>query len=115
MTVHPSLFSTIGSTGTPLAHRMRPKKLGEFLGQEQLLGIGKPLREAIERGIVGSMVLWGPPGSGKTTLQKYLNTKLPNYYFTEREEEFASLRKTNSLKKALTFTTQPLPMMLLIP
>ena len=70
MTVHPSLFSTISSTGTPLAHRMRPKKLGEFLGQEQLLGKGKPLREAIERGIVGSMVLWGPPGSGKTTLAR---------------------------------------------
>jgi adenylate kinase family enzyme len=41
----------------------------------------------------------GSPGSGKTTLQKYLNTRLPNYFFTERDEEFASLRKTNSLKK----------------
>ena len=41
----------------------------------------------------------GAPGSGKTTLQKYLNTRLSNYYFTERDEEFATLRKTNSLKK----------------
>ena len=41
----------------------------------------------------------GAPGSGKTTLQKYLCTKLSNYFFTERDEEFASLRKTNSLKK----------------
>tara|TARA_B100000674_G_scaffold358000_1_gene301021 strand:- start:308 stop:838 length:531 start_codon:yes stop_codon:yes gene_type:complete len=41
----------------------------------------------------------GAPGSGKTTLQKYLNGKLPNYYYTERDEEFATLRKNNSLKK----------------
>jgi len=41
----------------------------------------------------------GPPGSGKTTLQKFLKNKLPNYYYTERDEEFALIRKTNSLKK----------------
>ena len=47
---------------------MRPDKLETFLGQSHLLGAGKPLRETIERGTVGSMVFWGPPGSGKTTL-----------------------------------------------
>ncbi len=52
----------------PLAARMRPRTLDEFVGQEPLLGKGRPLRTAIERDAVPSMVLWGPPGSGKTTL-----------------------------------------------
>lgn len=56
------------SDARPLADRMRPESIDEFLGQEHLVGEGKPLREAIERGEVGSMVFWGPPGSGKTTL-----------------------------------------------
>jgi putative ATPase len=47
---------------------MRPETLEEFAGQQHLIGPGKPLREAIERGTVSSMVFWGPPGSGKTTL-----------------------------------------------
>jgi putative ATPase len=47
---------------------MRPGTLDEFVGQEHLLGTGKPLRDAIERGTPGSMIFWGPPGSGKTTL-----------------------------------------------
>ena len=72
MTAHPSLFPAIGDKNTPLAHRMRPQKLDAFLGQEQLLREGKPLREAIERGVVGSMVFWGPPGSGKTTLAQLI-------------------------------------------
>jgi putative ATPase len=54
--------------GQPLAARMRPGTLDEFVGQEHLLAPGKPLREAIERGVPGSMIFWGPPGSGKTTL-----------------------------------------------
>ncbi len=66
----PSLFGSVGERNIPLAHRMRPGKLEEFLGQEQLLGPGKPLRDTIERGAVGSMVFWGPPGSGKTTLAR---------------------------------------------
>src|SRR3954467_2573423 len=62
-----SLFST-GRETRPLAARMRPRTLDEFVGQEHLLGPGKPLREAVERGGPGSMIFWGPPGSGKTTL-----------------------------------------------
>ena len=62
-----SLFT--GSRETrPLAARMRPATLDEFVGQDHLLGPGKPLRDAIERGTPGSMIFWGPPGSGKTTL-----------------------------------------------
>jgi putative ATPase len=52
----------------PLAARMRPRRLEEFVGQEHLLTPGKPLRDAVERGAPGSMIFWGPPGSGKTTL-----------------------------------------------
>jgi putative ATPase len=62
-----SLF-TAGRETRPLAARMRPATLDEFVGQEHLLGPGKPLRDAIERGTPGSMIFWGPPGSGKTTL-----------------------------------------------
>jgi putative ATPase len=62
-----SLF-TFGRETRPLAARMRPATLDEFVGQDHLLGPGKPLRDAIERGTPGSMIFWGPPGSGKTTL-----------------------------------------------
>lgn len=54
--------------GEPLAARMRPQTLAEFVGQQRLLGPGTPLRAEIESGAVGSMLFWGPPGSGKTTL-----------------------------------------------
>ena len=59
-------------TWRPLADRMRPHTLDGFIGQEHMLGPGKPLRKAIESGNLHSMVLWGPPGSGKTTLAKML-------------------------------------------
>src|SRR5271170_6146570 len=59
-------------TGRPLADRMRPQTLDEFIGQEELLGPGKPLRTQIERDELGSMLLWGPPGCGKTTLARII-------------------------------------------
>jgi putative ATPase len=58
--------------GRPLADRMRPQTLDEFIGQEDLLGPGKPLRTQIERDDLGSMLLWGPPGCGKTTLARII-------------------------------------------
>ncbi|MGB5133399.1 MAG: AAA family ATPase, partial [Steroidobacteraceae bacterium] len=54
----------------PLADRMRPRKLSEFVGQAHLLGAGRPLHQLLTAGIPHSMVLWGPPGSGKTTLAR---------------------------------------------
>ncbi len=67
-----SLFAE--PSAQPLAARMRPRALDEFVGQEHLLAPGKPLREAIERGVPGSMVFWGPPGTGKTTLAPLVAT-----------------------------------------
>lgn len=65
-----TLFAT--PAAKPLAARMRPRTLDEYAGQRHLLAPGKPLRAAIEKGRVGSMVFWGPPGTGKTTLARLL-------------------------------------------
>jgi putative ATPase len=63
------LFTSDGPKGVlPLASRMRPRTLGEFVGQQHLLAPGMPVRQAIEEGKLGSVVLWAPPGCGKTTL-----------------------------------------------
>jgi putative ATPase len=56
----------------PLADRLRPRSLEEFIGQEQVLGPGKPLRLALEKGQLHSLILWGPPGTGKTTLARLI-------------------------------------------
>jgi putative ATPase len=64
---NPSLFEALAGA-RPLAARLRPTSLDEFVGQEHLLAPGKPLRDAVEHGSPGSIILWGPPGTGKTTL-----------------------------------------------
>jgi putative ATPase len=75
-----SLFNPIPSPGgdnpadrtRPLADRMRPRTLDEYVGQEHLIAPGKPLRVQIERDDIGSLIFWGPPGTGKTTLAKII-------------------------------------------
>src|SRR5690606_29256837 len=64
----PDLLPDAGAALRPLAERMRPRTLDEMVGQRRLLAPGSALRRAIESGRVHSMILWGPPGCGKTTL-----------------------------------------------
>jgi len=66
------LFAQIKPSYQPLAARMRPASLASYIGQTHLLGAGKPLRQAVEQGALHSMILWGPPGVGKTTLARLL-------------------------------------------
>jgi putative ATPase len=67
----PNAASTTDAT-RPLADRMRPRSLEEYAGQEHLIGPGKPLRTQMERDDMGSLIFWGPPGTGKTTLAKII-------------------------------------------
>jgi putative ATPase len=64
----------------PLADRMRPRTLDEVLGQEEILGPGKPLRRAIESDELRSLILWGPPGSGKTTLAHVVRLRTRHHF-----------------------------------
>ena len=68
----PEPIDTSRLPGTPLAERMRPRTLDEVVGQAGIIGPGRPLRNALERGAVHSMILWGPPGTGKTTLARLM-------------------------------------------
>jgi putative ATPase len=62
----------VTSAQAPLAERMRPSTLQDFIGQAHLLGEGKLLRRVIERDRLTSMILWGPPGTGKTSLARII-------------------------------------------
>ena len=76
----------------PLADRMRPRTLDEFVGQEHLVGPGKPLRVQIERDDPTSMIFWGPPGTGKTTLAKII-ARITKADFIEFSAELAGIKE----------------------
>ena len=68
------------SQEAPLAARMRPRTLADFVGQEHLVGEGRVLRKSIEADQLSSMILWGPPGSGKTTLAYVIATITKSHF-----------------------------------
>ena len=83
----PDLFEqNLDKMVSPLAERMRPKSLKEFVGQGHILGKGKPLKKMIEKGEVTSIILWGPPGSGKTSLARLIAK-----YTKSRFEQFSAV------------------------
>ncbi len=100
----PNLFdqnSTDMAAQAPLAERMRPRDFNEFLGQSDIIALGKPLREAIEKDTLQSVILWGPPGSGKTTLARIVALKTKSQFepFSAVTSGVADLRKLVSAAK----------------
>ncbi len=93
-------------TKIPLAERMRPQKLDEIVGQEHITGKGSILRTALEQGVVPSMVLWGPPGVGKTTLATVITQTLnvPYYQLSAISSGVKEVREVIEQAKELSGT-----------
>ena len=66
----------------PLAERLRPNSLDQYIGQKHLVGKNGPLRKIIESGVLPSMIFWGPPGTGKTSLAHIISEQLDTPFFT---------------------------------
>jgi putative ATPase len=89
----------------PLAERMRPRTLDEFIGQEKLLGPGKPLRQQIESDSITSMLLWGPPGCGKTTLARMI-ARLTRSEFVSFSAVLAGIKEIKDVMAAAEFKSR---------
>lgn len=83
----------------PLAERLRPKTLDDYIGQKHLVGPGAVLRKMIDAGRVPSFILWGPPGVGKTTLAQIISNKLEAPVLHVERNQFRSERCAGSDRK----------------
>jgi len=90
---------------TPLAERMRPRTLDEVVGQDDTLGPGRPLREAIERDLLQSIILWGPPGTGKTTLARLI-ASMTRAHFVPFSAVLAGIKEIKEVMAAAQFRRQ---------
>jgi putative ATPase len=88
-----------GSDSRPLADRMRPRTLGEFIGQQHLLGPGKPLSASIAAGQLHSLIFWGPPGTGKTTLARLI-ARASNAHFIALSAVMAGVKDIRAAVEA---------------
>ena len=70
------------SLTTPLAERIRPTKIEEFIGQDHIVGVKGPIRQALKNKHIPSMIFWGPPGVGKTTLAEIITKELDRSFYT---------------------------------
>src|SRR3954447_18020407 len=95
------------AAGTPLAERMRPASFDEYVGQEDILAPGKPLREAIERDRLQSIILWGPPGTGKTTLARLI-AKATKARFVSFSAAMAGIKEIKEVMAAAEETRRKL-------
>ena len=103
MSQEQNLFPDVdNSEWQPLADRMRPQQLDDIVGQQHLLGEEKPLRQAIENGKLHSLILWGPPGTGKTTLSRMI----ANYCDAEFISLSAVLSGVKDIREAVTRAQQ---------
>ena len=94
--------SDVPAANQPLAERMRPRRLDEFIGQEKLLGHGKPLRIQIESDNIGSMLFWGPPGCGKTTLARVI-ARLTHADFVSFSAVLAGIKEIKEVMAATEY------------
>ena len=95
-----------GRAGTPLAERMRPRTLDEVVGQDEILAPGKPLREAIERDLLQSIILWGPPGTGKTTLARVI-AEMTQAHFVPFSAVLAGIKEIKEVMAAAAGPAAP--------
>ncbi|HWW92250.1 MAG TPA: AAA family ATPase, partial [Vicinamibacteria bacterium] len=94
----PGLPADAPRPDAPLADRVRPRTLDEILGQEEVLGPGRPLRRAIEQDALRSLILWGPPGSGKTTLAHVIR-RLTRAHFEAMSAVLSGVKEVREILK----------------